>query len=106
MPISLLELNTFGHAVLALLIYILWWEKPFDVERPSIVDSRLLSKRRAFDLMQYPSEPAIQAVKQIKHRLEAAKEFQADRKESHPSSRFLRVLSEDILRAFITFVCV
>lgn len=27
-PISLLELNTFGHAVCALLIYLLWWEKP------------------------------------------------------------------------------
>ncbi|KAL8984384.1 MAG: hypothetical protein Q9177_004714 [Variospora cf. flavescens] len=34
-PISLLELNTFGHAICALLIYILWWEKPFEVDHPT-----------------------------------------------------------------------
>lgn len=32
--ISLLELNTFAHAICALLIYGLWWDKPFDVEEP------------------------------------------------------------------------
>ena len=41
-PISLLELNTFGHAICALLIYILWWEKPFEVDYPTIVDSQTL----------------------------------------------------------------
>ena len=95
MPISLLELNTFGHAVLAVLIYILWWEKPFDVETPSIVGSRLLSKRRALDLMQHPSDMAIQAAKQIKLRLEGSKEFQADRKESQPSTRLAYLPSLD-----------
>ena len=37
-PISLLELNTFAHAICALLVYILWWSKPLDVEVPSIID--------------------------------------------------------------------
>lgn len=40
--ISLLELNTFGHAMCALLIYLLWWEKPFDVDYPPIVRSQTL----------------------------------------------------------------
>ena len=92
MPISLLELNTFGHAALALLIYILWWQKPFDVERPSIVNSRLLSKRRALDLMFKPSDPAIQAVEEMKKKLEGAPQFQADGNESQPSSRTFLVI--------------
>lgn len=38
MPVSLLELNTFAHAVCALLVYILWWSKPLDVQEPTVVD--------------------------------------------------------------------
>ena len=45
-PISLLELNTFGHALCALLVYALWWEKPFDVESPTIIEIRRI--RNAF----------------------------------------------------------
>ncbi|KAI4087558.1 MAG: hypothetical protein LQ344_006711 [Seirophora lacunosa] len=41
-PISLLELNTFGHAVCALLIYLVWWEKPFEVDHPTILRSHEL----------------------------------------------------------------
>ncbi|KAI4188981.1 MAG: hypothetical protein LQ346_005202 [Caloplaca aetnensis] len=37
-PISLLELNTFAHAICALLIYILWWSKPLDVHEPTVID--------------------------------------------------------------------
>ena len=40
--ISLLELNTFGHAICALFIYLLWWEKPFEVDIPTIVRSEVL----------------------------------------------------------------
>ena len=35
--ISLLELNVFGHCVCALLIYALWWNKPLDVEEPTLL---------------------------------------------------------------------
>ena len=38
MPISLLELNTFAHALCALLVYLLWWNKPLDVQEPTLVD--------------------------------------------------------------------
>lgn len=32
LAVSLLELNTFAHCVSTLLIYIFWWDKPYDVE--------------------------------------------------------------------------
>ena len=38
MPISLLELNTFAHAICALLVYLLWWDKPLDVHEPTVID--------------------------------------------------------------------
>lgn len=36
-PISLLELNVFGHAVCTMLIYLLWWDKPLDVDEPTLI---------------------------------------------------------------------
>lgn len=41
-PISLLELNTFGHAICALFIYLLWWEKPFEVDYPTMTQGQIL----------------------------------------------------------------
>ncbi|KAL9594735.1 MAG: hypothetical protein Q9179_005262 [Wetmoreana sp. 5 TL-2023] len=38
MPVSLLELNTFAHAICALLVYVLWWNKPLDVHEPTVID--------------------------------------------------------------------
>ena len=35
--ISFLELNTFAHAVCALLTYALWWHKPLDIESPTLL---------------------------------------------------------------------
>lgn len=37
LKISLLELNTFAHAMCTLLVYILWWDKPLDIEEPTII---------------------------------------------------------------------
>ena len=36
-PISLLELNVFAHAICTLLIYLLWWDKPLDVDEPTLI---------------------------------------------------------------------
>ncbi|KAL8860869.1 MAG: hypothetical protein Q9178_002624 [Gyalolechia marmorata] len=36
------KLNTLGHAVCALFIYLLWWEKPFEVDAPTIVKIQAL----------------------------------------------------------------
>ncbi|KAL9062710.1 MAG: hypothetical protein Q9161_009754 [Pseudevernia consocians] len=58
-PISLLELNTFGHAVCALLIYLLWWEKPFEVDYPTMTDGQILLDWRACFHME-PSWPHIE----------------------------------------------
>lgn len=35
--VSLLELNTFAHAICALLLYALWWHKPLDIESPTLI---------------------------------------------------------------------
>ena len=40
LTITLIELNTFAHAICALLIYLLWWEKPLDIDRPTIIETR------------------------------------------------------------------
>lgn len=37
LPVSLLELNTVGHALCTLVIYVFWWEKPLDIEEPTVV---------------------------------------------------------------------
>lgn len=37
LPLSLLELNTFAHALCALITYGLWWNKPFDVGEPTLI---------------------------------------------------------------------
>lgn len=37
LTVSILELNTFAHALCTLLIYILWWDKPLDITEPTII---------------------------------------------------------------------
>ncbi|KAA8897466.1 hypothetical protein FN846DRAFT_992436 [Sphaerosporella brunnea] len=39
LPVTLIELNTLMHVVIALLMYFFWWEKPLDVGQPIPVDS-------------------------------------------------------------------
>jgi hypothetical protein len=40
--VSLLELNTFAHCISALLIYICWWEKPYNAEVHAVITSSWL----------------------------------------------------------------
>jgi hypothetical protein len=40
LSISLLELNTCGHSVCALLLAFLWWYKPLDVDEPTLIPVR------------------------------------------------------------------
>ncbi|KAF2797184.1 hypothetical protein K505DRAFT_236065, partial [Melanomma pulvis-pyrius CBS 109.77] len=37
MSVSLLELNTLAHSLCALIIYLLWWDKPLDIEEPTVI---------------------------------------------------------------------
>lgn len=46
--ISLLELNAFAHALCAVLIYAMWWSKPFDPEEPTILRGSLVKELAAF----------------------------------------------------------
>ena len=39
LPVSLLELNTFAHALSALLLYWFWWDKPLDIAEPTVIDT-------------------------------------------------------------------
>ena len=50
LAISLLELNTFGHAVCTLFIYALWWHKPLDIEEPEVI-SIPSDKPEVFELL-------------------------------------------------------
>ncbi|KAI4199717.1 MAG: hypothetical protein LQ350_004439 [Teloschistes chrysophthalmus] len=38
LPVSLLELNTLGHALCTLVIYLLWWHKPLNIEEPVLIE--------------------------------------------------------------------
>jgi hypothetical protein len=42
LAVSLLELNTFAHCISTLLIYIFWWDKPYDVEAHTFIGSKSL----------------------------------------------------------------
>ena len=48
LPITLLELNTFAHSICALLIYILWWEKPLDIGEPTWIKTDTSEAHRDF----------------------------------------------------------
>jgi hypothetical protein len=37
LPISLLDLNVFAHALCALILFWLWWDKPQDVQEPTLI---------------------------------------------------------------------
>jgi hypothetical protein len=39
LPISLLELNTFAHGTCTLLAIYFWWDKPQDIEEPTLIRS-------------------------------------------------------------------
>ena len=47
-PVSLLELNTLAHSICALVIYILWWEKPLDVAEPIAISTQSSDSIRDF----------------------------------------------------------
>jgi hypothetical protein len=48
LSISLLELNTLVHALCALFIYLLWWNKPLDVEEPVLISDEHVHNLCAF----------------------------------------------------------
>ena len=63
-PIILLELNTFAHALCALFIYCIWWDKPFEVDYPSIVSNRSLFELLALRWMSTTGSAAVADINQ------------------------------------------
>lgn len=39
--VTLLELNTFAHCICAFVIYVFWWDKPYDISSHTVVDHDL-----------------------------------------------------------------
>ena len=42
LAVSLLELNVFAHAICSLLMYFLWWDKPMDIEEPTVLSGKMV----------------------------------------------------------------
>ncbi|KAK6532648.1 hypothetical protein TWF281_006829 [Arthrobotrys megalospora] len=51
LPISLLEVNTMGHVLCALVIYILWWSKPREVGEPTVLHGEWVNSLCSFMYM-------------------------------------------------------
>ncbi|KAL1798316.1 hypothetical protein ACET3X_002353 [Alternaria dauci] len=45
---SLLELNTLAHCICALLIFMLWWKKPLDVDSPTLINAEDMMELAGF----------------------------------------------------------
>ncbi|KAL8685371.1 MAG: hypothetical protein Q9218_007803, partial [Villophora microphyllina] len=58
LPVSLLELNTFAHALCALFIYILWWSKPGDIDDPFVIHTEQSEALRDLCAAQWTSGAA------------------------------------------------
>ena len=76
-PVSLLELNTFGHAVCMLFIYFLWWEKPFEVDYPTTVDRRAWDIRAFLSMRNDKSHIVESYVQELRAYVESDQHFQA-----------------------------
>jgi hypothetical protein len=63
LAVSLLELNVFGHATCALLMYLLWWDKPLDIEEPTLLSGNMVREMCA--LMCMRSFPAALPYKEL-----------------------------------------
>lgn len=45
--ITLLELNAFAHCICAIVIYFIWWHKPYDVKSPMVIVGNVALATRA-----------------------------------------------------------
>ncbi|KAH6712711.1 hypothetical protein BKA61DRAFT_485169 [Leptodontidium sp. MPI-SDFR-AT-0119] len=48
LPVSMLELNAFAHALCTLAVYIMWWHKPLDISQPVFVSEDELDPLLAY----------------------------------------------------------
>lgn len=48
LPITFLEINTLGHVICALFMYVFWWNKPLDIPEPTLVTNEAIRLLCAF----------------------------------------------------------
>ncbi|KAJ2896173.1 hypothetical protein MKZ38_005780 [Zalerion maritima] len=71
LPISLLEINTCGHVVCALVLYLLWWNKPLDIHDPTVLrlsgnnhlDEQVLALMYVCSYVSIPRKRAVNAIR-------------------------------------------
>jgi hypothetical protein len=50
-PISLLEVNTIGHILCAFIVYLLWWNKPREIQEPTVLKGEWVDSMCAYMYM-------------------------------------------------------
>ncbi len=74
------------------LIYVLWWEKPFEVDYPTLIQSQNLWDFRALHVMQTNRSPATELInREFRARVESDKRFQALKSIKYVSNRIRAV---------------
>lgn len=93
--VSLLELNVFGHAICALLMYILWWDKPLDIQEPTVLSGNMAREMCALlcmrsgtaDSADYPELPF--GIKYGSDRMRNFAEISARPDEDYPKIKYM-----------------
>jgi hypothetical protein len=79
LPMSLLELNTFAHAICTIIVYFIWWQKPLEIERPLLLNSEAMRPLAAFMWMssKTSARPQIKSTENWSYTVSEAPEFEA-----------------------------
>jgi hypothetical protein len=79
LPLSLLELNTFAHAICTIIVYFLWWNKPLDIERPLLIASPSMRPLLAYMWMasKLSARPQLPSEGEMTFGVSTAPEFEA-----------------------------
>ena len=51
LPLTLLEVSTFAHAICAVATYLVWWKKPFDIAEPTVISGAQADEAAAYLLL-------------------------------------------------------
>jgi hypothetical protein len=81
LKLSLLELNTFAHAICTIIVYFIWWQKPLDIERPLLITSDQMRPLVAYMWMssKTSARPPIESSGNLSYSVSEAPEFEGIR---------------------------
>lgn len=79
LPLSLLELNTFAHAICTIIVYFIWWNKPLSIERPLLITSTKMRPLLAYMWMasKLSARPKLAPNGDTAYKVSSAPEFEA-----------------------------